>query len=246
MSVFREFDNLRSSVNRLFGDFDTGLRGTSGSGGRRRRRGGRPIGGVDEFDIMGWPTTSGFWDEDILDIPMLTEPIRQTGAPSQLEGGKKPSEEQKMMDVGESGTTPSQQGGAGGQLSTQESRVGPQQSTFQPGKILQARVNLEELADKYVVTADMPGFDKPNIKLNVSDDGLLTIKGEQTKEFVDQAKDKKYLRAERTFANLQRTIRVPKGVDTSKIGASYENGVLHVNLPKVPEAEKQKQDIQIQ
>lgn len=82
-------------------------------------------------------------------------------------------------------------------------------------------------------------------QVNVTDDGLLTIKGEQSQEWVDQAKDKKYLHAERTFSNVERTLRLPKGVDTSKIQANLENGVLHVQLPKLPEAEKKQTNIQI-
>jgi HSP20 family protein len=120
--------------------------------------------------------------------------------------------------------------------------------TFQPQQIMKAKCNVEELADKFVVTAEMPGFDKSNVKINVSDDGMLSIKGEQTKEWVDQSRDKKYCLAERSFSNIQRTLRIPKNVDPQKIAASYENGVLHVCLPKNPELEasKQKQEIQIQ
>lgn len=125
--------------------------------------------------------------------------------------------------------------------------------------------SVEEQADKFVVTADVPGFDKQNIKVNVDDNNILTIKAEQTKEWQDQSKDKRYLRAERRktnmqaqgerrassqvmrfdqqltchflsflleFCNLRRSLRIPKGVDASKIAASYENGVLHVSRRK--------------
>lgn len=102
------------------------------------------------------------------------------------------------------------------------------------------------------------------------------LTGEQKQEHIDEAKNKKYLRTERTFANVERTLRIPKGVDTSKVQASYENGILHVSLhwrthqsrelralgsashlchlfvslrqvhiPKVPEPEKKKTDIQV-
>jgi HSP20 family molecular chaperone IbpA len=178
----------------------------------------------------------GLWDEDVFDFPMLSSSV---GGPTQsrLRSGKG-QEEVKMEEGGD--IKPS-----GGQLSTRD-QTGTAMQTFQPQHVMRARVNIEELKDKFIVTSDMPGFDKQNIKVNLADDGQLHIRGEQTKEHIDQAKDKKYLRAERTFANIERHLRVPRGVDTSKISANYENGVLHVVLPKTEECQKAKQDIQIQ
>lgn len=268
MSVFREFDNLRSTVNQLLGDFDTGLRGTSG--GRRRGRG-RGLGGVDlggslfdesDFGFGGMGGFGGFGDE------FGTFGLEPTigfgqglgwggqgwGGQGQLQGGwggqgqglgqqqLKGAEETKMEETAGG----KEQGGVGTtQITTQQPQAGTVQRTFQPMQTLRARVNVEDLKDKIVVTAEMPGFDKSNIKVNVSDDGLLSIRGDQSQEYIDQSKDKRYLRAERTFANVQRNLRLPKTVDPSKIAASYENGVLHVNLPKIEQKEAKKTDIAI-
>lgn len=245
MSIFNEFDSLRSAVNRMMGDFDTGLRGGRGVGGG--------FGG-------GWPQSSliapsfgggfGGWDEDILDMPLLTATSNWMQPTSMFGRGAtqgrdllKGSDEIKMEDVGQQ---PQQQQQAGGtQLATRPTG-GALTQTFRPDQFLRARVNVEDQKDKFIVTADVPGFDKKNIHVNVSDDGLLHIKAEQKQEHIDEAKDKTYLRAERSFANFRRTLRLPRGVDQAKISANYENGVLHVNLPKTEEALKAKQDIQIQ
>jgi len=217
MSLFQEFDTLRDSVNRMLGDFGTGL--GSRRGGRRR---------------SGWndPFLGPFsgWDEDFFDMPLML-PSGDIGGQSLLTTGKG-TDDTKMDDVKESGQSQALTQGQGTQM-----------ATFQPQQFMRARVNIEDAKDKYIVTAEMPGFDKSNVKVNVTDDGLLHIKGEQTKEWVDQSKEKKYVRAERTFSNVQRSLRLPRGVDASRIAASYENGILHIDLPK--SEEKKPAEVQI-
>ena len=56
-------------------------------------------------------------------------------------------------------------------------------------------MNVEDAKDKLVVTAEVPGFDKENLKVNISDDNVLTICGEQKKEHIEESKDKKYVRS---------------------------------------------------
>jgi len=111
--------------------------------------------------------------------------------------------------------------------------------------ILRCRVNVEDKKDQYVVTAEVPGFDKQNLHVNISDDNILTISGEQKKEHVDEAKDKNYLRVERSFGSVQRSLRLPRNIDKNQVNASYENGVLHINVPKTTESDVKKSNIQI-
>lgn len=54
-------------------------------------------------------------------------------------------------------------------------------------------MNVEDQKDQLIVTAEVPGFDKENLKVNISDDNVLTICGEQKKEHIEQSKDKKYV-----------------------------------------------------
>lgn len=54
-------------------------------------------------------------------------------------------------------------------------------------------VNVEDQKDQLIVTAEVPGFDKENLKVNISDDNVLTICGEQKKEHIEQSKDKKFV-----------------------------------------------------
>jgi HSP20 family molecular chaperone IbpA len=85
--------------------------------------------------------------------------------------------------------------------------------------VLTCKMNVEDTADKYIVTADVPSFDKVNLKLSVTDDNMLTVSGEQTKEFLEESKDKHYLRKERSFGVVHRSLQLPKNADKSKITA---------------------------
>jgi HSP20 family molecular chaperone IbpA len=85
--------------------------------------------------------------------------------------------------------------------------------------VLTCKMNVEDTADKYIVTADVPSFDKANLKLSVTDDNMLTLSGEQTQEFVEESKDKHYLRKERSFGVVHRSLQLPKNADKSKITA---------------------------
>lgn len=80
-----------------------------------------------------------------------------------------------------------------------------------------------------VITADLPGVDKSDIRINVRDN-TLEISAE--KKVARENEDEGYLRRERGYSRFYRAIRLPTPVDESRAGASFNNGVLEINLPK--------------
>lgn len=102
-------------------------------------------------------------------------------------------------------------------------------------------IDIDEKADKYLVTVDLPGYGKENIKISVQD-GILTISGERKREVKDDSKDK-YSREERSVGKISRSFSLPENADTEKISATYENGVLTVSVGKMPEAVQKKERI---
>lgn len=88
-----------------------------------------------------------------------------------------------------------------------------------------------------VLTAELPGISPDDVDISLKGD-VLTIMGEKSEER-EVAEEDRYLH-ERTFGSFQRRITVPDGVSPDAIEASFENGVLtiQVNLPelKTPEA----------
>lgn len=97
-------------------------------------------------------------------------------------------------------------------------------------------LDIAEKDDSYVVKADLPGVNKDEISIDLNDN-YLTIKAER-KEEKEEKKERYYL-AERKRGVLSRTITVPENtIDQEKINAKYNNGVLELTLPKLPEKVK--------
>jgi HSP20 family protein len=103
-------------------------------------------------------------------------------------------------------------------------------------------VDVIETNQGYEITAELAGMDEKNVEVKVAD-GVLTIKGEKPEEKEEKGKD--YHLSERSFGSFQRAFRVPDNVDTDKINASFNKGVLTVMLPKSAEAQKAEKKIEV-
>lgn len=93
-------------------------------------------------------------------------------------------------------------------------------------------VDVADADDQIVVTADVPGFDADDIDVSVTD-RQLRIAAEHTEETEDtDDSETHYYRRERTKRSVSRTVSLPTDVKEREAVASYENGVLTVELPK--------------
>ena len=97
--------------------------------------------------------------------------------------------------------------------------------------------DVSETENELIVKAEVPGMDKKDINVNLSD-GLLTITGEKHHEKKEETE--KYHCFERRYGKFSRTMRLPSEVETEKVDAVYKDGVLTITLPK-SEAVKPKQ-----
>jgi HSP20 family protein len=103
-------------------------------------------------------------------------------------------------------------------------------------------IEVFEKEDKFVVKAELPGMKEEDIGVSVVGD-TLTIKGERKAE--SEVKEEDYYCCERSYGSFFRSIAIPSNVDTKKIEASYENGVLEVSLPKTPEVKPKKISVSV-
>ena len=94
-------------------------------------------------------------------------------------------------------------------------------------------LDLSETKDAFVVKAEVPGMDPADIQVSLQEN-LLTIKGEKRHE--KEEKDERYHRVERSYGTFTRTVRLPIGVDLSKVTATFKNGLLTVTMPKTAAA----------
>jgi len=91
-------------------------------------------------------------------------------------------------------------------------------------------VDVYETDDQLVVKATVPGVKPEEIEVTVTGD-LLTIKGEFKQE--EKVEKPNYLRQERRFGSFCRQVGLPAGVSADKAKATFENGVLTLEMPKV-------------
>ncbi len=91
-------------------------------------------------------------------------------------------------------------------------------------------VDVADHDDEIVVTADLPGFEKEDIDVSLSE-RTLTIRADH--EMEDESETGEFIRRERRSASASRTIRLPEDVDEDGASATYKNGVLTVALPKL-------------
>lgn len=90
------------------------------------------------------------------------------------------------------------------------------------------RTDVSDLGDAYKLEAELPGFSKDDININIEDE-RMTISVERKQE---NSEDKpNYLRRERFYGSYSRSFDL-SGIDADNITASYADGVLSLNLPK--------------
>lgn len=101
-------------------------------------------------------------------------------------------------------------------------------------------VDVFERDDNVVVKVDLPGVEKKNVKIFVTDEEI-TIQGEMKRE--EEVKEKNYYRSERAYGKFSRTIPLPVAVDRDKAKASFKDGVLEVVIPKAKGAQARQVEI---
>lgn len=98
-------------------------------------------------------------------------------------------------------------------------------------------VNIKESAESFDVEVAAPGMDKKDFNITL-DGNTLTISSQKQHE--QEKKEDNYTRREFSYQSFRRSFELPKDVvDADKINAKYENGILHLTIPKREEAKKQ-------
>jgi HSP20 family protein len=106
-------------------------------------------------------------------------------------------------------------------------------------------VDIREIENAYEMEAELPGYDEKDIHIHV-DNGTLTIEsGKEESRDVSPKKDDgekdgthRYLLRERRSAYFSRSFKLPENADINGISASFKNGLLNLEIKKLPEARK--------
>lgn len=89
-------------------------------------------------------------------------------------------------------------------------------------------IEVKQFNGNLLVKADLPGLDKNDIKIQLTEDTLI-LEGERKQE--KEEKGEEYYRSERTYGKFYRAIALPEGVEVDKVKAEFGNGLLEVTLP---------------
>lgn len=107
------------------------------------------------------------------------------------------------------------------------------------------KTDIKEHENKYELVIDLPGFEKENVKMHI-EDGYLVINANTNQ--TDEEKDSKgrFIRKERYYGECSRKFYIGNNVTEEDIKASFKNGTLNIEIPKVEEKkEKERKFIEI-
>ena len=97
------------------------------------------------------------------------------------------------------------------------------------------RVDIIDRDEEIMVRAEVPGVDKKDLEVSVTDNSVC-IKGSTRHE--EKEEKGEYFRSERVTGSFSRTLALPGAVDSAKAKASFNNGVLELALPKIEESKR--------
>ncbi|OPY77934.1 MAG: Spore protein SP21 [Syntrophorhabdus sp. PtaU1.Bin153] len=108
---------------------------------------------------------------------------------------------------------------------------------------LMPSVDIFEEKGDVVVKAELPGINKEDIDVTLTEDAI-TIAGEKKKE--EEVAKKDYYRYECSYGSFNRTFTLPAEVQTDKVKTKFKDGVLEIRMPKTEEAKKKEKKIKIE
>lgn len=103
-------------------------------------------------------------------------------------------------------------------------------------------IDIIENSAEVIVKADLPGFKKENIKIDISD-YILEIKALYQEEALDEGSD--YIKKERKYGEIKRIIELPAKIKIDYAKAEFADGVLQITLPKLEKPEVEKTEVKV-
>ena len=92
-------------------------------------------------------------------------------------------------------------------------------------------VDIKETSRELRLDFELPGIKEEDVELEV-ENGVLTVRGQKSAEREEESEEGRYHLVERSYGSFYRSFQLPQGVDSDQIKADFDNGVLHVRIPK--------------
>jgi HSP20 family protein len=113
----------------------------------------------------------------------------------------------------------------------------PQGSGNGNGSYMNLPVDIRQTDEAYTIEASVAGFRPEDVEVTF-EDGLLTIRGHHRQE--KEQKQGSWVRRERKMQSVHRQISLPAEVRADEISASFDNGVLHITVPRAQKAQPKR------
>ncbi len=104
-------------------------------------------------------------------------------------------------------------------------------------------MDVYETEDAIVAKLELAGIEPNDVDVSV-EDSTLTVTGKR--EFESETNEENYHRVERRYGSFARSITLPQTADVEKVGASFDRGLLTIEVPKVERAKPKKIEIKAQ
>lgn len=107
---------------------------------------------------------------------------------------------------------------------------------------LEPKVEVKETDQSYIVKAEIPGMEEKDLSISLRDNNLI-LEGERKSERKEE--DKSHFFSEFQYGSFYRSLPLDQDVDENNVNATYKNGILSVELKKVPSASQKQKKITI-
>lgn len=117
----------------------------------------------------------------------------------------------------------------------------PSLGEFRPFQGRMPTVDVIDRDKEIIVRAEIPGVDKKDLDISVTEDSV-SIKGSVKHE--EKEEKGEYYRRETSSGSFSRSVTLPSEVDSSKVKATFKDGVLEMTLPKVKQSKRKKVSVE--
>jgi HSP20 family molecular chaperone IbpA len=114
--------------------------------------------------------------------------------------------------------------------------------TGQSSRLFSPQIETLQRGDQFVVRADLPGLDREDVSIDITDDSVI-IQGERREERTDDREG--YYRTERSYGSFYRVVPLPEGAITENAKANFNNGVLEITIQVPPREVSRRRRIEI-
>jgi HSP20 family protein len=103
-------------------------------------------------------------------------------------------------------------------------------------------VSVEETENELILTAELPGMKPEDVDVQI-ENNILTIRGQKQEERKEDDEGRRYHLWERSWGSFERSFTLPRTIRGDDVSAEFEDGLLHIRMPKAPEARSRRIEV---